>query len=191
MYLLETIDMNKEKELWVMIRGFEGRYMISNKGRVKSLGRTMIARDGFTRNYPDKILKLSPHKTLGYCRARLYHENSNTYENWSAHRLVALHFIDNPENHPVVNHIDTNRSNYHVDNLEWTTIAKNLTHKGCHLKAGEKRKKKVFQYTNDGEFVQAWNSVQDAHGAGFNKNLVRKVCLRIRKRYKGFLWSYK
>ncbi|SFN44956.1 NUMOD4 domain-containing protein [Salegentibacter flavus] len=183
--------MNEEQELWVKIKGFENRYMISNRGRILSLGRVMTAKDGFIRNYPDRILKLKPHKNTGYCLARLYHHNGKTYEDFSVHRLVALHFLENSENLPVVNHIDTNRSNNHVDNLEWVTVAENLTHHGCHLRGGEKRKKKVFQYTDIGEFIRAWNSVQEAHDAGYNMNMVRKVCLGYRKRYRGFVWSYK
>lgn len=183
--------MNEEQELWVKIKGFENRYMISDKGRILSLGRIMTARDGFVRHYPNRFLKLKPHKSTGYCRTRLYHDNGTTYEDFSVHRLVALHFLDNPNNLPVVNHINTTRSFNAVENLEWVTVAENLTHHGCHLRGGEKRKKKVFQYTDNGEFLRAWSSVQEAHDYGYNLNMVRKVCLGYRKRYKGFRWMYK
>lgn len=182
--------MNEIQESWVKIKGFEHRYMISNKGRVLSIGRVLTAKDGFVRNYPNKFLKLKPHKSNGYCYARLYKDDGKTYEHISVHRLVALHFIENSNNLPVVNHIDTNRSNNNIGNLEWVTVAQNLTHHGCHLRGGEKRKKKVFQYKDNGEFVQAWTSVRDAQEYGFNVNMVRKVCLGYRKRYKGFRWSY-
>lgn len=162
----------------------------SNKGRVKSLGRTMIAKDGSTKNYPDKYLKLEPHKNTGYCNARLYHNDGKTYIHVSVHRLVATHFIENPEKLPVVNHIDTNGSNNNLNNLKWASVAKNLTHKGCHLRGGEKRRKKVFQYTDNCDFIRTWSSVQEAHGAGYNMNIVRKACLGYKKRYRGFRSFY-
>lgn len=182
--------MNEKEELWQKIKGFEHRYMISSHGRVLSIGRTMIAKDGFQRDYPNRYLKLKPKKNIGYRYARLYKLDGKTYEDFSVHRLVALHFLNNPDYLPVVNHIDTDRGNNHVENLEWVTVAQNLTHNGCHLRGGEKRKKKVFQYTDNGEFLRAWSSVQEAHDAGYNMNMVRKVCLGYRKRYKGFWWSY-
>ena len=110
--------MNETQELWVRIKGFEQRYMISNIGRVLSIGRIITAKDGFERNYPNRQLKLKPHKSNGYRYARLYNDDGKTYEHISVHRLVALHFIDNPDNMPVVNHIDTDRSN----NL-WRTLS--------------------------------------------------------------------
>ncbi len=180
-----------QKEIWLPIKGFENRYLISNRGRVMSLGRVMIAKDGHLRIYKNKILKLTPHKNLGYVSVRLYYEDGKTYEHISVHRLVATHFIPNPNDLPVVNHIDTVRDNNDVGNLEWVTVQENLTHHNCHTKGGLKRRKRVFQYTDNGNFLRAFNSVKDAHEAGYNKNMVRKVCLGIRKRYKGYKWSYK
>lgn len=182
--------MNETQELWVRIKGFEQRYMISNIGRVLSIGRIITAKDGFQRIYPNRYLKLQPNKGNGYCYARLYKDDGKTYEHISVHRLVALHFMDNPHDLPVVNHIDTNRSNNHIENLEWVTVAENLTHHGCHLRGGEKRKKKVFQYKDNGEFVRAWSCVQATEEHGYNMHMVRKVCLDYRRTYKGYYWSY-
>lgn len=185
-----VLSVSDTTELWVPVQGFESRYMISNKGRIISLGRDMVAKDGYLRQYPDKMLKLNPKKSNGYVYARLYYSDGKNYNHISVHRLVAKHYIPNPNNHPVVNHIDISRSNNDVENLEWTTVSGNVTHKKSHIRAGAKRRKNVYQYTADMEFIYLWPSVDEAHKEGFNKNLVRKVCLGIRKRYKGFIWAY-
>ena len=102
------------KEKWKDIRGFEGFYKISNKGRVKSFhGKKPIIR------------KLN--NSIGY-RVLYLTKKPSIRELWSVHRLVAIHFIANPENKPEVNHIDGVRSNNNVNNLEWCTSSENCTH---------------------------------------------------------------
>lgn len=64
--------------------------------------------------------------TKGYKQVRL-RKDGKTYT-YSVHRLVAFTFISNPVNKPCINHIDSNRSNNHVDNLEWVTHAENTAH---------------------------------------------------------------
>jgi hypothetical protein len=93
---------------WKYIKGFEGYYKISNYGEVKS----------YLRNKP-KIIK--PYKNI-YLYYKLFHKH------YSAHRLVAKHFIPNPKNKPEVNHIDGNKFNNHVENLEWVTRKENMQH---------------------------------------------------------------
>lgn len=95
-----------------------GLYQVSNYGRVKSLDRL----DSNGHKLKEKILKIKPDKK-GYKQAVL-HKNGNRIV-VSVHRLVAMAFIDNPNNYPVVNHKDENPSNNHVDNLEWCTISYN------------------------------------------------------------------
>ena len=107
-------------EEWKDIEGFPG-YRISNSGRVwsKKLRRCL--------NIPESNDK------DGYLRIGLWNNN----EKWMhrVHRLVAVHFIPNPEMKPTVNHKDKNKHNNHVSNLEWHTVAeqnahRNLTYKG-------------------------------------------------------------
>jgi hypothetical protein len=103
-------------EIWKSIEGFDGIYEVSNLGRVKSLKRKY--------SDDDKIRKFSISK--GYIR---YYLSINAITKpFSAHRLVALAFIHNPENKPQVNHIDGNKLNNRVDNLEWVTSSENQNH---------------------------------------------------------------
>ena len=114
------------KEIWKQIKGYECYYEISNLGRVKSLAKNIYKKDGsFMKYKPENIKKLIKTKD-GYLSVKLCIDGFN--KSFLVHRLVASAFIDNPLNLPEVNHIDTNRSNNNVLNLEWTTHKDNVTH---------------------------------------------------------------
>ena len=117
------------EEIWKDIKEFEGRYQISNYGRVKTLKK-------FVNNNPkskeigyytkEKILKPF-YNPKGYQLVRLYKNNHNYTK--KIHRLVAKAFIPNLENKPQINHIDGNKKNNNVNNLEWVTNQENQTHR--------------------------------------------------------------
>lgn len=102
------------KELWKDIVGYEGYYQISNFGNVKSLDRV----DGIGRTIKGHLLKWK-HNNRGYFTISLNKNGKARY--FLVHRLVATMFIKNPDNLPEVNHIDEDKSNNSVDNLEWCT----------------------------------------------------------------------
>lgn len=111
-------------EVWKNIKEYEDNYQISNYGRVKSLQRTLkTKRHEYTIQEKILSIKINP---LGYCRVGLYKDSSRKW--FSIHRLVALHFLDNPENLPEVNHIDNNKQNNIYTNLEWCTRSENVIH---------------------------------------------------------------
>ena len=93
-----------------------GLYQVSNLGRVKSLNRTSTHPKGYIAHYKEKILKQSFERN-GYVRVGLskYGKTKLYY----VHVLVAEAFINNPDNLPEVNHIDEDKTNNCVDNLEW------------------------------------------------------------------------
>lgn len=99
-------------ENWKDIHGYENLYQVSDLGRVKSVKR-------------NKILKNSK-SSCGYYVIELYCNGKNKM--FRINRLVAQAFIPNPENKTFVNHIDGNKLNNHVDNLEWCTAKENMIH---------------------------------------------------------------
>lgn len=106
-------------EEWKGIRGYEGCYEISSHGRVKSVERFV----GYI--VSEKILK--PEITCwGYERILLSIQGFASKA--SVHRLVAEHFLENDELLPIVNHLDGNKRNNFVENLEWCTAARNNQH---------------------------------------------------------------
>lgn len=120
--------MQSTKEIWKDIEGFEGYYQVSNCGDIKSLDRyTICNRSGtqFARHVPERILRQTS-DCDGYFRINLIKDNHE--RGFAVHRLVAQAFIPNPENKPTVNHIDGNKQNNCVDNLEWATYQEQNDH---------------------------------------------------------------
>lgn len=99
-------------EIWKPVKGYEGIYEISNLGNV--------------RNLTTDTFKKSSKRIDGYYVVTLYKEGKqNTF---LLHRLVGIAFIANKENKPQINHIDNNKANNNVSNLEWVTNSENQKH---------------------------------------------------------------
>lgn len=113
---------------WKPVKGYEGLYEISNTGLVKALERR-VDRGKCHRTWETHIKRYGVDGN-GYFRVSLSKDGVN--KTHKVHRLVAQAFIDNPNNLPQVNHIDGNKQNNHVDNLEWCTNSENQKH-ACKL----------------------------------------------------------
>ena len=116
-------------ENWKTIRGYEGLYEVSDNGNVRSLDRyvTQLTKGGnlMTRLYKGLMVKPRIGK-VGY--KYLHLSKAGVRTTLKIHRLVALNFIDNPENKPEVNHKDGDKTNNNVANLEWATSSENKQH---------------------------------------------------------------
>ena len=111
-------------EIWKDIKGYEGYYQISNYGRVKGLSRIIKRGErGYLKQ--ESIIKQKDN-SKGYLRVPL--SLDGIQKKYFVHRLVGIHFLDNVENKPHINHIDRNPKNNHYGNLEWVTHSENLKH---------------------------------------------------------------
>ena len=164
--------MNEE---WRDIKGYEGKYQVSNLGRVKSL-----ARD--TNNQyckVDKIIDSKPNK-FGYLNVNLYKKGKG--KSFKVHRLAAIHFIENPENLPEVNHKDEDKTNNRVDNLEWCSRQYNVEYS---------QGKAVIGINKVSGLILEFPSISEAsRQTGINS---RNICACLKGRQKstgGYYWHY-
>ena len=157
---------------WKTIKGFEG-YMISTDGQVKNIK-------------TGKILKGFKNKK-GYLQVPFY-KNGKRIQPY-IHKLVAEAFIDNPENKTQVNHIDGNKTNNNVNNLEWCNNRENQIHAiKNHLR---KNIKAVYQYNKDNTFIKKWESSAEVMRVlGIDRGHINACCNGKRKTAGGYIWSF-
>lgn len=146
-----TISQTKlDEEEWRDCPVFPERYEVSSFGNVRSksfvkTGRNIHGSFYFTTN-PKPLAKTLSHD--GYFRANLSKDGVKV--SITVHRLVALAFIERSDNKTVVNHMDSNRTNNSVSNLEWCTVKENVQHSydtGSNSNAKEKHPQAIYNQT--------------------------------------------
>lgn len=177
------------KEIWKSIKNFENSYQVSNYGRVKSISRNITCRDGKIKHVKERILR--PKITSnGYLMVVLRGNNQPYYKN--IHRLVALSFIPNPCNLPQVNHIDENKLNNRVDNLEWCSEHYNANYGTRNFKISNKLKQrntqKIAQYDLQGNLIHIFNNTREAISAFGSK--IYDCCTGKLYTLKGYTFRY-
>lgn len=116
------------KVIWKSVKEFEGVYEVSNTGIVRSVDRHVRHRySGFMALHKGKELRPNDNGN-GYKLVFLTDSNKHPRKAYKIHRLVADTFLPNPDNKPEVNHIDANKNNNAVCNLEWATRSENSRH---------------------------------------------------------------
>jgi hypothetical protein len=174
-------------EIWKDITGYEGLYQVSNLGRVKSLPRERKTYG--KRTYKTKSLLMdAPISEKGYLRVCLSKDGKQ--RSYFVHRLVAVAFLDNKNSYPVVNHINGNKLDNRIENLEFCTQSHNVKEAyriGLEKKAG----RRVEQYTKDMELIKLWDSVSEAQRyLGIEATNIVKCCRGKGKTAGGFVWRY-
>jgi len=182
------------EEIWKDYPEFEGRYKVSNLGRVKSLNYHRERREHIL----NPIIDIGGYEIVKLCKeGKVYPRR--------VHLMVAMVYVPNPGNKPYVDHMDANRRNNRADNLRWCTMKENHNNPVSLLNHGkatqfcwsrglhDKCKKEVLQYTLDGLFVAKHPSI-NAAGLSIGKQGTNiGYCVRYpQKHHKahGFLWCY-
>ena len=166
------------EEIWKDIKGYEGKYMVSNTGKVKSLERTVWYNGGYYKK-SEKTLK-GYDNGKGYLRVELCKDGKRKW--YRINRLVAQAFLPNPYNLPEVNHIDQDKYNNCVDNLEWCTTQYNIEYS---------KAKAVIGINKVSGLILEFPSLMEAERqTGISNKHICECCKGKRKSAKGFYWHY-
>lgn len=177
-------------EIWKPITHIgNNRYLVSNLGRVKSLCNC--------RGYKDRIMTGSI--VLGYHCVLIYSNGKRICA--KVHRLVAIAFIPNPENKKTVNHINGNKVDNRLENLEWCTHKENSIHcfrvlgvkvRNDHKYGNKNNAKSVIQISKSGEVIKEWESCAEVNRQlGIQFKNISAVCRGKRNIAGGFKWKFK
>lgn len=205
------------EEIWKDVVGFEGEYLVSSMGNIRSF-KKYGKNGGLITPQIDKF---------GYPVAKLWRNGKPVFK--KVHRIVAMAFIPNPENKPVIDHINTIRTDNRVENLRWCTVEENVNNPISKMKlsktmtgrkASEETRRKlslirrgegnsmygknhteetkmkmsvpIVQYTKDGEFVAEYYGAKDASvKTGIHRQNIADALKGRRKCAGGFIWKYK
>ena len=173
---------------------FDGRYGVNEYGDVKILRKSKYHKKEFMKPFIN---------WYGYLEYNLQ-DAFGKVRHICGHRLVAIMFIPNPENKKYVNHLDGDKKNNHISNLEWCTASENELHSYRVLgktnskpglgKIGYEYLKgphNVAQYDLSNNLVKVWfsPSVAEIEG-GFNIKQISAVCNGRQRTHRGFIWKY-
>ena len=159
-------------EVWKDIEGYDGLYQVSSCGRVKN------SRTG-------RVLK-AVKDIYGYLIVNLYKNGKRI--NYKVHRLVAQTFIPNPENKPQVNHLDEDKENNHVENLEWCTAKENNNHGEHNLRVSKINSKPIICIETG---IEYYGTNECARQMGLHQSNITKVLKGKYKTTGGYTFKYK
>jgi len=178
----------QDTEEWRNIPGFSNNYQVSNYGRVRS------RIEPGSHKVTDTWRILNPVTEQGY--KRIYVGRAGRLLT-SVHRLVALAFLPNPDNLPVINHKNEDPSDNRACNLEWCTVKYNSNYGTCKLRASRALlnnpgvSKNVWQFTLDGILIKCYPSVNEAsRQTGISVYHIRRHASGVSKSASDYLWSY-
>lgn len=158
---------------WRLIKGTL-RYYVSDNGQVKVV-------------YPHRERVLKPSANNTYLGISLTIDKAKKY--CKIHRLVAEAFIPNPENKPFVNHINGNKTDNRVENLEWVTAIENAIHARRKLPRKESNHGvKVYCYDRDGNLLNIYPSMRATEKDGYKWQSVSR-CVRLNTYHKERIFS--
>lgn len=184
------------EEHWKPIKGYEGLYEVSDKGRVRSIDRYIPYQKNPSKKAHIKGKMKKPFVAHdGYLRVAL--SKNGKSKKFFVHRLVLEAFGPNPdpEHLTQINHKNEITNDNRVENLEWCTQTYNNNYgnrieKQAKALVNGKKAKKVGQYDLDGNLIKVWASTRECGRHGFKHSGVGACCLGKWGTYKGYKWKY-
>lgn len=171
------------KEIWKNVIGYESLYEISNQGHVRSLGNFEMPNGG---KHPPKAISPVVHKQ-GYFVVRLY--KNHKQKSLFVHRLIAQAFIPNPLNLKFVNHIDGNKQNNSISNLEWITASGNVNHAYV-MGLNPLPISVILTRKSDGAKLKSYSTVNASQCIGKNKSYISKMARKGIFENELYRWEY-
>lgn len=180
--------MENLNEEWKPIKGYENLYEISNYGRVRSLDRFVNCKKNGKQLKRSKIIK--PFKTKnGYYQVGLW--KNNTKLNHYISIIVYSHFVGPIPEGMQVNHINEDKSDNRLSNLNLMTPKENINWGTRNKRVGKSNSRTVYQFSLNGDLIKEWQSAHEVERlTGFNHSLINAVCNNKYKTAYGYKWSY-
>lgn len=175
------------EEIYRDISGYEGIYQISNLGNIKRLeyqryNKLTKTYSNYKEHYLKPLLSVRGYKVVSLCKNGVVKLNP-------VHRLVAETFIENLCNYNCVNHIDGDKTNNKVDNLEWCTYKENSQH--AYRTGLNGRGKKVKQYDLNGKYIATYRSTNNASNkTGISQGNIYMCCVGKRTMAGNYIWKF-
>ena len=182
-------SISQEGEVWKDVPDYQGFYMASTEGRLISLFRTITRKNGVKQTMQPSLVR-SNDGSSGYHYVTLC-KNGNK-QKIPLHRVIALTFLQNPENKPVVDHINGQKDDNRLCNLRWATYSENMnnstTIEKAKLACSEKGKSVVCLL--NGKLIKIYQYPSETRFDGFCPNSVRNTCNHVYSQHKGYTWMY-